>query len=82
MHLVCAGLEQKYDFVLENVTRIQDEMEKFQEELKELEEKSVLLWEKSADNRGESMEEESSAVSTDPVRYYNGKTEIRTETGS
>ena len=38
MHLVCAGLEQKYDFVLENVTRIQDEMEKFQEELKELEE--------------------------------------------
>ena len=38
MHLVCAGLEQKYDFVLENVTRIQAEMEKFQEELKELEE--------------------------------------------
>ena len=38
LHLVCAGLEQKYDFVLENVTRIQDEMEKFQEELKELEE--------------------------------------------
>ena len=38
MHLVCAGLEQKYDFVLENVTRIQDEMEKFQEELKEREE--------------------------------------------
>ena len=38
MHLVCAGLEQKYDFVLENVTRIQDEMEKSQEELKELEE--------------------------------------------
>ena len=59
-----------------------DDPEEAKKELKELEEKSVLLWEKSADNRGESMEEESSAVSTDPVRYYNGKTEIRTETGS
>ena len=38
VHLVCAGLEQKYEFVLENVTRIQEEMEKFQEELTELEE--------------------------------------------
>ena len=38
LHLVCAGLEQKYEFVLENVSRIQEEVEKFREELKELEE--------------------------------------------
>ena len=59
-----------------------DDPEEAKKELKELEEKSVLLWVKNANDRGETTEEGSFAVSTDPVRYYNGKTEIRTETGS
>lgn len=37
IHLAYAGLEQKYNFLIENTTRIQEEIEKFQEELKELE---------------------------------------------
>ena len=37
LHLACAGLEHKYNFVIENVTRIQEETRKFKEELKELE---------------------------------------------
>ena len=38
IHLVSAGLEQKEAFVVENVTRIRDELEKFAQEMKELEE--------------------------------------------
>ncbi|MBC5745154.1 chromosome segregation protein SMC [Lachnospiraceae bacterium MD308] len=38
LHLVCAGLEQKYEFTSQNVTRIREELDKFYEELKELEE--------------------------------------------
>lgn len=38
MHLACAGLEQKYEFTSQNVTRIREEIEKFREEMKELEE--------------------------------------------
>lgn len=37
VHLACAGLEHKYNFIVENVTRIQEETKKFQEEIKELE---------------------------------------------
>lgn len=37
VHLVCAGLEQKYEFIVQNVTRITEEVEKFREELSELE---------------------------------------------
>ncbi len=37
IHLICAGLEQKYVFAAENVTRIREEIEKFREELRELE---------------------------------------------
>lgn len=38
LHLVSAGLEQKEAFVVENVTRIRDELEKFAQEMEELEE--------------------------------------------
>lgn len=38
IHLVCAGLEQKYVFASENVSRIREEIEKFQEEMRALEE--------------------------------------------
>ena len=38
LHLVSAGLEQKEAFVVENVTRIQDELDKFSQEMEELEE--------------------------------------------
>lgn len=38
LHLVCAGLEQKYEFTSQNVTRIREELFKFREEMKELEE--------------------------------------------
>ncbi len=38
MHLACAGLEQKYEFISQNVTRIREELDKFREEMKELEE--------------------------------------------
>ncbi len=38
IHLVCANLEQKYDFSTENVNRIRDEVAKFHEELESLEE--------------------------------------------
>ncbi len=37
LHLSSAGLEHKYSFIIENITRIQEEILKFQEELKELE---------------------------------------------
>lgn len=36
IHLVLANLEQKKDFILENLLRIQEETEKYQEELQEL----------------------------------------------
>ena len=35
-HLEYAGLEQKYMFITENITRIQEEMEKFQAEMEEI----------------------------------------------
>ena len=38
IHLLSAGLEHKLNFIIENVTRIQEETKKFQEELSELEE--------------------------------------------
>ncbi len=38
MHLVCAGLEQKYEFISQNVDRIREELDKFHEEMKELNE--------------------------------------------
>ena len=37
-HLVCASLEQKYTFVMENVNRIREEVTKFEEELRALKE--------------------------------------------
>ncbi|MGN1167647.1 MAG: chromosome segregation protein SMC [Lachnospiraceae bacterium] len=37
VHLTCAGLEQKYEFIIENITRIHEELDKFDEEMKELE---------------------------------------------
>lgn len=36
LHLSCAGLEQKFEFTSQNVTRIREELDKFHEELKEL----------------------------------------------
>ena len=36
IHLICAGLEQKYNFALENITRIQEEIQKYEMELDEL----------------------------------------------
>lgn len=36
IHLAYAGLEQKYDFIRENLERIQEESEKFQQELEGL----------------------------------------------
>mgnify|MGYP001037698378 CR=1 FL=1 len=36
IHLVCASLEQKYEFTAENVMRIREEVEKFKEEAEEL----------------------------------------------
>ncbi len=38
LHLACAGLEQRYEFTSQNVTRIREELLKFHEEMKELEE--------------------------------------------
>lgn len=38
LHLACAGLEQRYEFASQNVTRIREELLKFHEEMKELEE--------------------------------------------
>ena len=37
VHLTCAGLEQKYEFIIQNITRIHEEIDKFDEEMKELE---------------------------------------------
>lgn len=37
IHLVCAGLEQRYEFASQNVSRIREELGKFCEEMKELE---------------------------------------------
>ena len=37
IHLTSAGLEQKYEFLLQNTTRIHEEIEKFKEEMMELE---------------------------------------------
>lgn len=37
IHLVYAGLEQKYEFASQNVSRIREELSKFHEEMKELE---------------------------------------------
>ncbi len=37
VHLICAGLQQKYEFATENVQRIREEVAKFHEELSELE---------------------------------------------
>lgn len=37
IHLACAGLEQKYAFLVENLNRIEEESEKFRQELEQLE---------------------------------------------